>query len=112
MVIYTEMRALPESIERHRKVLEIAVKHDAVPMMIETLLRIAEDLLVEGEKTYALEFAVLVLCYPMKPPIRQRAEALLQRLEQQLDPEWIKAAKALTDERTLEGVIESLLNPS
>jgi hypothetical protein len=96
-------------IERHRKALEIAVKHEAVPMMLETLVRVAELLHYDGETQRPLEIVTLTLCYPMSPRLRARAEVLAADLSEHMDAHVVESVWAWTDTVTLDEIVESIL---
>jgi hypothetical protein len=89
--------------------LKIAVKHDAVPMILETLVRVAELLTQHGDKERAAEIVTLVQCYPLRQTLQRRAITLFNHLEADLNPRTIAHARAMTDRITLDDMVETIL---
>lgn len=103
------MKTFPNSIDRHRKALEIAVRYEAVPMMLETLVRVAELLHYDGEKQRPLEIVALALRYPLSPRVRVRAETLALDIAKDTDVAVIQQVQRWTDQITLDEMVEAIL---
>ena len=103
------MRTYHDSIERYRKTLEIAVKYDAVPMILETLVRVAELFDQQDERELATQIVTLTLCYPMRQSLKTRARELLDQLEVTVCPGVIADAVEMTARITLDEMVEAIL---
>ncbi|NWG18202.1 MAG: hypothetical protein HXY41_16385, partial [Chloroflexi bacterium] len=58
---------------RFHQTLRIAARNDAMLMVMDTLIKIAELLIEKRDKERAVEILTFVLCYPMRPETRARA---------------------------------------
>lgn len=94
---------------RFQKTLKIAVRNDAMLMVMDTLVKIAELLVQKQDKERAVEILVFVFQYPLRPETRARAEAMYRDLQAELCPRVILDAKTLADELTLDDMLEAIL---
>lgn len=97
------------ALERYRKTLQIAVKHEAVPMMLETLVKVAECLYETDQKDRAAHVVTLALCYPLRMSSRMRAEQIYLALEKELDPVAMQVARELANDLTLDDMVEIII---
>jgi hypothetical protein len=97
------------SMDRFHKTLEIALKNEALIMIMDTLIKMAEVLVEKGEKERAVEMLVIALHYPMRQATRLRAEAMFDELETELCPRVIADARSLADEVTLDDLMQAIL---
>ncbi|MBC6937502.1 MAG: hypothetical protein DWB42_16945 [Chloroflexi bacterium] len=94
---------------RFHQTLKIAARNDAMLMVMDTLIKIAELLIEKLEKERAVEILAFVLCYPMRPESRARAETLYLELEAELCPRVLLDARRLADELTLDDLLEAII---
>lgn len=97
------------SFERFHKTLRIAMKNEALLMVMDTLVKMAEVMVDKGEKERAVEILIIALRYPMRPTTRVRAEEIYNDLESELCPRAIVDAKSLAEEITLDDLMEAIL---
>jgi hypothetical protein len=97
-------------MERFQRTLMIAIRNDAILMVMDTLVRIADLLIEKQEKERAVEILVFIFQYPMRPETHLRAEALYLDLEASLPPRVIQDAKTLANELTLDDLLEAIVN--
>jgi hypothetical protein len=88
----------------------IAIRNDAIMMVMDTLVKIAELLIEKQEKERAIEILVFVFQYPTRPETHLRAEALYLDLISELPPRAVLGAKILADELTLDDLLEAIVN--
>lgn len=98
-----------ETLARYHKTLRVAHRSDALLMVMDTLIKLAELLIRKGEKPRAAEILTFVMQYPLRPVSRQRATALLLELEAELCPRVMADARALADDLTLDDLLEAIL---
>ena len=98
-----------DSMERFHKTLKIAMKNEALLMVMDTLIKMAELLTEKGEKERAAEILTIALQYPMRQGSKMRAESLYHELEAELCPRVMLDAKTLADEITLDDLLEAIL---
>lgn len=96
-------------MERFHKTLKIAMKNEAMLMIMDTLVKMAEVMVEKGEKERAVEILTITLEYPMRPTTKQRAEELYLQLETELCPRVMEDAKSLAKEITLDDLMEAIL---
>ena len=97
------------SMERFHKTLAVAMKNDALLMIMDTLVKMAEVMIGKGEKERAVEMLTIALQYPMRPATRSRAENLYNDLESEMCPRVMVDAKALAEDITLDDLMEAIL---
>jgi hypothetical protein len=97
------------SMERFHKTLKVAMKNEAMLMIMDTLVKMAEVMIEKGEKERAVEILTITLEYPMRATTKQRAEDLYVQLEAELCPRVIEDAKALAKDVTLDDLMEAIL---
>jgi len=97
------------SMERFHKTLRIAMKNEAMLMVIDTLVKMAELMVQKGEKERAVEILTIALEYPMRAGTRSRAQALYDELESELCPRVFTDAKQLAQEITLDDLLAAIL---
>lgn len=97
------------SMERFHKTLAVAMKNEALLMIMDTLVKMAEVMIDKGEKERAVEMLTISLQYPMRPATRSRAENLYNDLESELCPRVMVDAKALAEDITLDDLMEAIL---
>jgi hypothetical protein len=85
------------------------MKNEAMLMIMDTLVKMAEVMVEKGEKERAVEILTITLEYPMRPTTKQRAEDLYLQLEAELRPRVIEDAKSLAKEITLDDLMEAIL---
>jgi len=98
-----------DSMERFHKTLRIAMKNEALLMVMDTLIKMAELLTEKGEKERAVEILTITLQYPMRQGSKLRAEILYRDLEAELCPRVMVDAQTLADEITLDDLLEAIL---
>jgi hypothetical protein len=98
-----------DTMDRFHKTLKIALKNDAMLMVMDTLIKMAELLVEKNEKERAVEILTIALNYPMRPNSKARAQALYDQLEAELCPRVILDAKTLADEITLDDLLEAMV---
>lgn len=94
---------------RFQKTLKIALRNDAMLMVMDTLIKIAELLIEKQDQERAVEILVFVLHYPLRPDSRQRAETLYHELELVLPPRLISDARALANDLTLDDLLAAII---
>ena len=97
------------SLERFHKTLRIAMKNEALLMIMDTLIKMAEVMVDKGEKERAVEILTIAMQYPMRQTTRIRAEEIYTGLETELCPRAIVDAKSLAEEITLDDLMEAIL---
>ena len=97
------------SMERFHKTLAVAMKNDALLMIMDTLVKMAEVMIGKGEKERAVEMLTIALNYPMRPATRSRAEMLYTDLESEVCPRAIMDARVLAEDITLDDLMEAIL---
>lgn len=97
------------SLERFHRTLKIAMKNEALIMVMDTLVKMAEVMIDKGEKERAVEILTITLQYPMRDTTRQRAESLYDMLEAELCPRVLADARLLADEVTLDDLMAAIL---
>ncbi|MBL8118585.1 MAG: hypothetical protein J0L63_09025 [Anaerolineae bacterium] len=97
------------SMERFHKTLKIAMKNEALLMIMDTLVKMAEVMIDKGEKERAVEILTIAMQYPMRQATRTRAESLYSDLESEVCPRVILDAKTLAEEITLDDLMEAIL---
>ena len=97
-------------MERFQRTLMIAIRNDAIMMVMDTLVKIAELLIEKQEKERAVEILVFIFQYPRRPETHLRAEALYLDLEAELPPRTLQDAKTLANELTLDDLLEAIVN--
>ncbi len=97
------------SMERFQQTLRIAMKNEALLMIMDTLLKMAEMMISKGNKERAVEILTIILQYPMRQSTRTRAEQLYSDLETELCPRVFADAKVLAEEVTLDDLMEAIL---
>jgi hypothetical protein len=98
-----------EAIERLHRTLKVALRNDAMMMVMDTLVRLTEVLIEKREKERAAELLTLALEYPMRPVTRHKAEQIYLDLEAELCPRVMADAKALVDDITLDDLLAAIL---
>lgn len=98
-----------DTMNRYQKALRVAVKNDALLMIMDTLIKMAELMVSKGEKERAVEILTIALHYPMRQETRSRAEALYDDLETELCPRVFADARLLAQEVTLDDLMAALL---
>jgi hypothetical protein len=98
-------------MDRYQKALRVAVKNDALLMIMimDTLIKMAELMATKGDKERAVEILTIALHYPMRQETRSRAEALYDDLEAELCPRVFADARTLAQEVTLDDLMAALL---
>lgn len=97
-------------MDRFQRTLVIAIRNDAMLMVMDTLVRIAELLIEKQEKERAVEILVFVFQYPTRPETHARAETLYLGLEAELCPRVIQDAKTLANDLTLDDLLAAIVN--
>ncbi|MGE5852268.1 MAG: ATP-binding protein, partial [Deltaproteobacteria bacterium] len=96
-----------------RESLRIAAEIHGVPVLLEALVGMASLRAKRGETQAALELLLIVLNQPAcDQETKNQVDRLRAELEAQLTPIQIEAVQAHTGEKTLEAVVEDLLNGS
>jgi uncharacterized protein YfaA (DUF2138 family) len=98
-----------ETMERFHKTLRIARKNDAMLMVMDTLIKMAELLVEKNEKERAVEILTIAMEYPMRAGSQKRATALYLELEAELCPRVLLDAKTLANEITLDDLLEAMI---
>jgi uncharacterized protein YfaA (DUF2138 family) len=98
-----------ETMERFHKTLRIARKNDAMLMVMDTLIKMAELLVEKNEKDRAVEILTIAMEYPMRAGSQKRAEALYLELEAELCPRVLVDARMLANEITLDDLLEAMI---
>ena len=96
-------------LERFHKTLRIAMKNEALLMVMDTLVKMAEVMVNKGEKERAVEILTIAMRYPMRQSTRVRAEEIYSDLESELCPRAIVDARSLAEEITLDDLMEAIL---
>lgn len=104
------MGSYHESMERFHKTLKIAMKNEALLMVMDTLIKMAELMTSKGEKERAVEILTIALQYPMRQGSKIRAETLYNELEAELCPRVMLDAQTLAQEITLDDLLEAILD--
>jgi hypothetical protein len=97
-------------MEIYLTTLRNAQQHEALSAMLDTLIRIAETSVENGDKERAAEILILVVLYPLNRYSRARAEELLLDLKAEICPRVIVDAEARAQEITLDEMVEEILN--
>jgi hypothetical protein len=97
------------SMERFHKTLVVAMKNEALLMIMDTLVKMADVMIEKGEKERAVEMLTITLQYPMRPATLARAETLYTDLASELYPRVIMDAKSLAEDVTLDDLMEAIL---
>jgi hypothetical protein len=92
--------------------LRYALETESVTDMLVTLLTVAENCFVEGNKTRAFAIVALLREYPLPEVLAAQVEMLYDELEFQLCPRVVADAKARALEITLEDMVREVLNES
>jgi ribosomal protein S20 len=103
------MDTSPDTIDRLHRTLKVAMKNDAMMMVMDTLVRLTEVFIAQGEKERAAELVTIALEYPMRAVTRQRAEQIYLDLEAELCPRVMTDAKSLAEEITLDDLLAVIL---
>jgi hypothetical protein len=103
------MDTSPEIIERLHRTLRVAMRNDAMMMVMDTLVRLTEVLIDKGERERAAELVTIALEYPMRPVTRQKAQHIYLGLEAELCPRVMSDARTLAEEITLDDLLEAIL---
>ncbi len=103
------MMSYQNAMDRFHKTLKIAMKNEALLMVMDTLSKMAELMVQKGEKERAVEILTITLRYPMREGTRARAENLFQELQAQLSPRVIENAKLLAEDITLDDLMVAIL---
>ena len=98
-----------ETIDRLHRTLKVALRNDAMMMVMDTLVRLTEVLIDKKEKERAAELLTIAMEYPMRTVTRQKAEQIYLDLEAELCPRVMSDAKALAQEITLDDVLAAIL---
>jgi hypothetical protein len=98
-----------EAMERFYKTLKIAMKNEALLMVMDTLIKMAELMTEKGNKERAVEILTIVLQYPLRQASKIRAETLYNELEAELCPRVLLDAQALAEELTLDDLMEAMI---
>ncbi|MCA0455254.1 MAG: hypothetical protein LCI00_14860 [Chloroflexi bacterium] len=85
------------------------MKNEALLMIMDTLVKMAEVMVDKGEKERAVEILTIAMQYPMRQTTRVRAEEIYSDLESMLCPRAIVDAKSLAEEITLDDLMEAIL---
>lgn len=85
------------------------MKNEALLMIMDTLIKMAEVMIDKGEKERAVEILTIAMQYPMRQTTRARAEDMYNNLESELCPRVIADAKSLAEEITLDDLMEAIL---
>jgi hypothetical protein len=97
------------SMERFHKTLVVAMKNEALLMIMDTLVKMADVMIEKGEKERAVEMLTITLQYPMRPATLTRAATLYANLESEVCPRVMTDAKALAEDVTLDDLMEAIL---
>ncbi|MDX2138279.1 MAG: hypothetical protein SF123_09305 [Chloroflexota bacterium] len=92
--------------------LRVALETDSVNDMLVTLLTVAENRFVDGNKAQSFAIVALLREYPMPEVLAAQVEMLFDELEFQLCPRVVADAKARALEITLEEIVLEVLNES
>jgi hypothetical protein len=103
------MNYYDENWERFHKTLKVAVQNDAMLMVMDTLVKMAESLIENDERERAVEILVIATQYPMRVTTKGLAESILRDLEAELCPRVFLDARALADEITLDDLLAAML---
>jgi hypothetical protein len=103
------MDTSPEAIERLHRTLKVALRNDAMMMVMDTLVRLTEILINKNEKERAAELVTIALEYPMRPITRQKAEQMYLDLEAELCPRVMTDAREMAQEVTLDDLLAAIL---
>ena len=98
-----------ETIDRLHRTLKVALRNDAMMMVMDTLVRLTEVLIDKQEKERAAELLTMAMEYPMRAVTRQKAEQIYLDLEAELCPRVMSDAKVLAQEITLDDVLAAIL---
>jgi hypothetical protein len=98
-----------DSMERFHKTLKIAMKNEALLMVMDTLIKMAELMVEKGEKERAVEILTIAMHYPLRQSSKIRAETLYNELETELCPRVMLDAHTLAQEITLDDLLEAIL---
>lgn len=98
-----------DSMDRFHKTLKIAMKNEALLMVMDTLSKMAELMVVKGEKERAVEILTIALKYPMREGTRARSESLYLTLESEMCPRVMEDAKMLAEDITLDDLMAAIL---
>jgi len=90
--------------------LHIAIDIHGTPVVLEALAGFASLQARQGDREHALGLLLVVLNHPASlQTTKNRASDLLEELEAQLTPLQIEAIQAHAKEKTLEAVVEELI---
>lgn len=103
------MMSYQNAMDRFHKTLKIAMKNEALLMVMDTLSKMAELMVQKGEKERAVEILTIALLYPMRDGTRARAEGLYLSLEAEMCPRVIADAKLLAEDITLDDLMVVIL---
>lgn len=95
---------------RFQKTLKIALRNDALLMVMDTLIKIAELLISKQDKERAVEIITFVLLYPLRPESRLRAEVLYNNLAAELCPRVLADAHTLANDLTLDDLLAAIIS--
>lgn len=98
-----------DSMERFHKTLKIAMKNEAMLMVMDTLVKMAELMVQKGESERAVEILTIALKYPMRANTRNRAQEIYDDLETRLCPRVFADAQQLAEEITLDDLLAVIL---
>lgn len=96
-------------MERFYKTLKIAARNDAILMVMDTLVKIAELLIAKHDQERAVEILVFVFQYPLRPETHERAETMLRRMEAEVNPQVMVDARTLANELTLDDLLAVII---
>ncbi len=94
---------------RFHKTLKIALRNDAMLMVMDTLIKIAELLIEKQNTARALEILVFVLHYPLRPDSRLRVEALYTELAADVSSQVLADAETLANDLTLDDLLAAII---
>lgn len=103
------MDTYQESMDRFHNMLKAAMQNEALLMVIDTLVKMAELMVDQAEKERGVEILTIALNYPMRQGTRLRAEALYDDLEAELRPRVIVDARQLAEDMTLDDLLAAIL---
>src|SRR5438045_8642655 len=92
--LYTMDTYNDPSLDWFAKTLRIAMKNEALLMIMDTLIKMAEVMVDKGEKERAVEILTIAMQYPMRQTTRVRAEEIYNDLESELCPRAMVDAKS------------------
>jgi hypothetical protein len=90
--------------------LRVAKDTDAFADVLMALLAIAENLIIEQNKSRAAEILALILEYPMHEALHYHADMLYDDLKLELCPRVIVDAETNAQTMTLDDMVERILN--